>query len=225
MQDHRLTKRIMLWDRELNEKSLVKTWSSEVKEIFDECSMLPIYASKEPFNIKLVVTTVKELYYEKQCTKLKEECQVKPKLRTFILFKEFWGQPAFIGKPLSFHHRKMLARIRLGCLPLRLETGRYSIPRLKEEDRTCLICKPANRLVDIDPVMLEPVESEIHFLFYCEGYLRERNFWFNQLELPLGFESYSDGEKLKIVLNKPSNVKATSSFIVKALNLRDQLLK
>ena len=49
--------------------------------------------------------------------------------------------------------------------------------------------------------------------------------WFNQLELPEGFENFSDGEKLKTVLNKPSNIKATSLYIMNAFNLRAQLVK
>ena len=119
----------------------------------------------------------------------------------------------------------MLAKIRLGCLPLRLETGRYNIPRLKEEDRTCLVCKPKNRLVETEPVMQQPVESEIHFLFNCAGYRTERMLWLQQLKLPEGFENFSDEEKLKTVLNEPSNVKATSQYIAKAFNLRGQLIK
>lgn len=119
----------------------------------------------------------------------------------------------------------MLAKIRLGCLPLRLETGRYSVPRLKEENRTCLICKPTNNLVDSELVMQPPVECEIHFLFNCAGYRTERMFWFHQLNLPEGFETFSDGEKLKTVLNEPSNIKATSQYIANAFNLRGQLIK
>ena len=225
MEDHRLTKRIMLWDRDLNEKRVVKTWSSEVKDIFYECDLLPVYTSKEIFNLKLVVSSMKEAYQKKQSNTLQQECQVKPKLRTFILFKDFGTPAAYVGKPLTFHQRRMLAKIRLGCLPLRLETGRYSIPRLKEDERTCLVCKPNNRLIDIETVIQQPVESEIHFLFNCSGYRNERMIWFNQLELPEGFENFSDGEKLKTVLNKPSNIKATSQYIMNAFNLRAQLVK
>ena len=225
MQDHRLTKKIMLWDRELNYKQSLRTWSSEVRDIFNECELLPIYTSKETFNIRLTVTSMREAYQVIQSSRLQQDCQVKPKLRTFMLFKEFGAPAAYVGKPLSFHQRRMLAKTRLGCLPLRVETGRYSIPRLKEEERTCLVCKPSNRLIDIEQVIQQPVESEIHFLFNCTGYRNERMYWLNQLELPEGFEHFSDGEKLKIVLNKPSNIKATSQFIVNAFNLRVKLVK
>ena len=123
----------MLWDRELSDKKSVRTWSSEVRDIFNECELLPIYTSKETFDIRLAVTSMREAYYEKQSSRLQQDCQVKPKLRTFMLFKEFGAPAAYVGKPLSFHQRRMLAKTRLGSLPLRLETGRYSIPRLKEK--------------------------------------------------------------------------------------------
>ena len=83
MSDQRLTKKIMLWDRELNETNLVNTWSTEVREISNECGLLPLYEFKEPFDIKVAVGTMKEAYYGKQCAKLKLECQVKPKIKNF----------------------------------------------------------------------------------------------------------------------------------------------
>ena len=64
-----------------------------------------------------------------------------------------------------------------------------------------------------------------HFLFNCAEYRTERMFWFQQLNLPEGFETFSDGKKLKTVLNEPSNIKATSQYIVNAFNLRGQLIK
>ena len=79
---------------------------------------------------------------------LKQECIEKSKLRTFILFKDFDEPAAYVRKPLTFQQRRILAKLRLGCLPLRIETGRYTRPKLSEEERTCLVCKN-NNLVDI----------------------------------------------------------------------------
>ena len=54
MPDQRLTKKIMLWDREQNETNIVKTWSSEVREILNECGLLQIYETKEPNKLDLI---------------------------------------------------------------------------------------------------------------------------------------------------------------------------
>ena len=99
----------------------------------------------------------------------------KPKLRTFNLFKMFQEQPAYITKPLSFHLRRIVAKTRLGCLPLRLETGRYSVPRLAEHQRTCLVCKNPgqDQLVTVDTeddateAVEEPVvRNSLHFSMF-----------------------------------------------------------
>ena len=148
-----------------------------------------------------------------------------PKLRTFNLFKNFQEQPAYISKPLSFHHRRMLARTRLGCLPIRVETGRYTVPRLPEHLRTCLVCREPNQLVVFNAVDVGPVESETHFLFQCTAYGNERDIWYGKMTLPDNFENLPVEIKLKTVHNDQQNVKFTAQFIVSAFNIRSKLLK
>ena len=148
-----------------------------------------------------------------------------PKLRTFNLFKDFQEQPAYVTKPLTFHHRRMLARTRLGCLPLRVETGRYTVPRLPEHQRTCLVCRVPDQLVNIDSAAVGPVECETHFLYQCEAYSAERRVWYGRMTLPDNFENLSIDIKLKTVLNDQLNIKFTAQFIVEALNIRSKLLK
>ena len=106
-----------------------------------------------------------------QQANIKVECQNKPKLRTFVKFKEFSRTPSYLTKPLSFIQRKFLAKIRLGCLEIRIETGRYARPRLSEEARTCLVCPNQN----------QEVENEVHFLFNCQTYQAERLAWTQKL--------------------------------------------
>ena len=121
----------------------------------------------------------------------------------------------------------MMAKTRLGCLPLRLETGRYSIPRLPENQRKCLVCK-SNQLIAINPTNNptndDPVESEKHYLFDCSAYKAERDVWFSKMTLPSDFSVLPIESKLKVVLNEPSNVKLTSQFITNSFNIRSRIL-
>ena len=134
-------------------------------------------------------------------------------------------EPPYIGKPLSFQQRRILAKTRLGCLPLRIETGRYTRPRLKEEERVCLVCAP-NILVDInDNDPQQPVESEVHFMFKCAAYRVERDHWYSKLEKPDNFETLTVGDKLKIALNLGPNAKVTSQFLLSAFDKRSLTLK
>ena len=247
MHDSKLTKQVYFWDRTLNDRNIVNTWSSEIKSIFEQCNILGTYANNSPFLLKPMIETIVSTFKQKQNQNLKEECGLMPKLRTFNLFKEFMTQPAYITKPLTFYQRRILARTRLGCLPLRLETGRYSVPRLPEADRTCLVCKDDAHLVDVEaadhgghPLVHDgdrevrgvdtvirggdPVESETHFLFHCVTYEAERGIWHEKMTLPNNFDNLPLETKLSTVLNDPQNVKFTAQFILNAFNLRSKIL-
>ena len=227
MDDERLTKQIFLWDKALNDRNIVTTWSSETKSIFNDCNYSELFESNCSFNLKEVVSKMTEIFKTKQSEFLSAECAEKPKLRTFNVFKDFHVKPAYISKPLTFHQRRMMAKTRLGCLPIRIETGRYSIPKLPEIERKCLVCKNVRQSIDHDPLdgpNFDPVESEVHYLFTCGAYKAERDIWYDTMTLPPDFHLLTVESKLKIVLNDPCNVKATSIFITNAFNTRSKIL-
>ena len=91
---------------------------------------------------------------------LETQCSAKPKLRNFITFKDFYTTPSYISKPLTFVQQKFMAKIRLGCLDKRIETGRYAHLRLPEDARICQICHNPG----------QTPENEVHFLLQCEAY-------------------------------------------------------
>ena len=117
----------------------------------------------------------------------------------------------------------MMAKLKLGCLPIRVETARYSIPRLPESERYCLVCKNHETMLDTSD--LGSIENEAHFLFQCRSFLNEREIWFSNMSLPANFESLSFHEKFKTVLNIPENIKPTAIFIFNAYNQRSKILK
>ena len=81
-------------------------------------------------------------------------------------------------------------------------------------------------LVDIPGInVTKPIENEAHFMFTCAAYSSERDHWFSQLIVPDNFENLSIADKFKTVLNVSTNVRATSQFILKALDKRSLLLQ
>ena len=189
MQNERLTKKVFLWDKKLNEDNILNSWYSEVKTIFSENNLPETFESGAVFDLKLVVENLQSCMIQTQQTALKNECGNKPKLRTFVRFKDFSMTPSYLTKPLSFIQRKFLAKIRLGCLEIRLETGRYARPRLAEEARTCQACPNPN---------LE-IENEEHFLFKCSTYQTERLAWLEKLNVPNNFLLLSQNSKCDLV--------------------------
>ena len=143
----------------------------------------------------------------KQRDLVKTECLRKPKLRTFILFKDYDKLPPHIGKPLTFIERKTMSKIRLGILPLRLETARFQRPVVPEDQRLCY-CDSGD------------TESEQHVLFHCKMYDSLRQLWLEKLNVPLNFVDLPIEEKLKLVLNHDQNVHPTAQFVVSLMDLR-----
>ena len=158
------------------------------------------------FPLKSTIAQLKESMLKKQQELFKLECQNKPKLRSFMMFKDFGKQPPHVGKPLSFLERRIVSKLRLGVLPLRIETGRYLRPLVPEHQRTCY-CTSGQ------------VESQYYVLFQCQMYRNLREAWLNKLVKPENFDNLTPQEKLKTVLNMSENVKHTAQFL---LSLMDQ---
>ena len=116
MDGSKLTKQIYTWDRTLNDRNIVNTWSNEVKSIFSSSGLLATFEANSPFPMELTIPTLKSAFKLKQKEYLSSECAEMPKLRTFMLFKDFQEPPAYITKPLTFHQCRMVAKTRLGCL-------------------------------------------------------------------------------------------------------------
>ena len=219
MEENRLTKQVFLWDKTLNESNLVESWSSELKSIFYENDLNHIYDRAEVFPLKLTINSIKEKFKNCQKSYLRAECESKPKLRTFNLFKSFDCLPAYISKPLSFMQRKFIGKIRTGSLALRIEQGRFSRPRLPEHERVCLVCTSDDNL---ENVVNQEVEDEFHYIFSCNRYDAIRTLWLSKLSLPENFSNFEKSEKLKFVLNEPDNVKLTAQFIIDAYQIRSK---
>jgi len=125
--------------------------------------MINLFESKALCDLELV----KERLYTQQCTEWKNEILQKPKLR---FYREFKNEPTienYVSFNLLPNERSILAQIRLGILPLAVETGRFI--NLPLEERLCKNCN------------VETVEDEWHFVFDCDLYDRERTAYFDKI--------------------------------------------
>ena len=113
MSNARLTQRVFNWDKLLNNR-VQTTWYNEVQNIFSLNNMENIFQSNNSFDLKSTLEKLQKSMILAQQNSLVAQCSVKPKLRTFITFKDFYTTPSYISKPLTFVQRKFMARIRLG---------------------------------------------------------------------------------------------------------------
>ena len=211
MDNQRLTKKVYLWDRKLNDSGRLKTWSWEVKDILDRNGMIQIY-TQSTFPLDNVSKALKSSLFKKDQINWKSRCLPLPKLRTFIKFKDFHTDSPHIFKPLSFMQRKMLSKFCLGLLHLRIETARFVRPRIPPEERFCLICNNGE------------VEDETHFLLVCNKFEQQRQTLYSNIPDINRFLAYDINERVKFLVNDPNIVKQTAKFLVDAFEYRSTLM-
>ena len=108
-------------------------------------------------------------------------------MRTYVTFKNNVEVASHIACNLPKYERSLISQLRLGILPLRIETGRYA--NLNECDRICLLCQQ------------NKIESEAHFLFECDLYDTERNQFVNETDINLA--ELSTADKFRKVFEHP----------------------
>ena len=212
LKDTRLVKRIFIWDMDQGHSN----WSSEIENVFDIGNMNDIYDTKSFCILKQLEINLLAEYQ----AKWSNQCTSMPKLRTYITFKTVYCTENYVKMYLTRQQRSILAQIRSGILPLRIETGRFQntkdstskkMRKLKPEERTCLICKTDN------------VEDEMHFIFECEVYCESRNNMFAKAELENdNFTSLNDVEKLEYLM--VSECKLLSEYLIDSWNIRKSLM-
>ncbi len=128
------------------------------------------------------------LLHELQCKQWLDEMIKKPKLRTYITFKNAYEVEPHTLSFMNRKHRSYLAQYRCGILPLSIETGRWgSIPL---EDRNCKMC---DSLV---------VEDEYHFIFHCSLYNNIRDQFLHVGNTILNINEKNEIDKIKMFMSK-----------------------
>ena len=89
MNDSKLTKQIYLLDRAPDENNSLKTWSTEVKAIFEQSDNFITYSSNKIFDLKSSIANTTSSFKRKQQEYLSHNCGLMPKLRAFNLVKNF----------------------------------------------------------------------------------------------------------------------------------------
>ena len=213
MDDNRLTKRIYFWDKSFAEVLNIQTRSSEVRDVLLTHNLGHIFEPQVNFCPDTVIVKLKESMAIKQNVDLKYRCQEKPKLRTYIQFKDFSCKTSYLTIPMSFISRKHLALVRLSNLSIRIETGRFERPRIEENFRVCQIgCEE------------DSVENEYHLIFKYTVYNNIRFAWLSKLKTPTNFLNLGTAEKLNVVLNWPESVKCTAQYLIDICNVRSIII-
>jgi hypothetical protein len=142
---NRLTKKIFVDDFHLA-LSGHDNWSSNVLKVLSNVKLESLFYEQRPIDIEMVKEKLMDMHEENWL----HSVSIKPKLRTYKLFKETLHVENYVLYNLSISERCVMAQFRLGILPLNIETGRFRNQPI--EERICDLCE------------LNEIEDESHFL-------------------------------------------------------------
>ncbi len=137
-----------------------------------------------------------------------------PELKTYKLFKEEFKFENYLSSTKRLNHTLSLFRFRISSHNLRIETGRYTRPKIPVNQRMCIYCTS------------QTVETESHFLLECSLFIKERMDFLETIYiyLPVINNNYATNEH-KIVAIMSSDEKSVTDplgkFIYTCLNKRN----
>ena len=146
----------------------INNWCNEIEQIFDSVNCLVIFQERHTCDL---LSFESKLKFNLQ-NEWHNEINKKPKLRTYVHFKNIFKTENYVSAYMLRSHRSLLAQLRSGILPLILETGRLQnirdentghFRKLKVEERVCTLCN------------LNCIEDEIHFVLVCPKYTQIRS--------------------------------------------------
>jgi hypothetical protein len=129
------------------------------------------------------------------------------KLRTYRMFNIDNKTKDYVYMFLSRRQRSLLSQLRLGVLPLRIETGRYT--QGKKEDRICNVCNKGE------------IEDALRFMTSCDKYNTLRREMYNKKN-DWVFHTLDDTEKMIDLMQHDQKLVAV--YTEKAITLRNKIL-
>ncbi len=201
MEESRLTRKI--FDHEY--KLCSNNWCEEIKLLLTKYGQQYAFNHKTKCDIDRIENGLENLYKEEW----KNSILLKPKLRTYILFKDNYDTEDYVKYCLPRLQRSLLAQIRCGVLPLHIEIGRFR--GLKPEERLCILC------------IMRKIEDEFHFVCECTAYLNMREELYRCVQAKNEHFTNMDN-KDKFVWLMKNEWKLLAKYLEKAWNERSKLI-
>ena len=139
------------------------SWCGEIWNVFYLLNLDDVFENGQEVHLSDVKSKLNIIMQSMWCEKL----SYKPKLRTYVHIKNTIETEPFLEGNVSKFRHSLLTQLRIGILPLAVETVTYYLITL--ENRTCQICKETF------------IEDENHFVCTCSAYNLVRENFFQNL--------------------------------------------
>ena len=117
-----------------------------IEKCFNELDMDDVFVNRALCDLDYVYQRILEL----ATVKWKDDIVSKPKLRTSVKFKDALNPENYAMSIINRQKRALTAQLRMGILPIKIETGRFR--NMPLEERICELCR------------MNEIEGEEHFL-------------------------------------------------------------
>ncbi len=152
MDQSRLTRKIFQYDY----NQCKGNWCSQMKSVFTKVNDIECFNNMRLCDMDTLCNTNMNQYMLQWKTSLGN----KPKLRTYVKFKEEYCAEDYVKYCFSRYKRSLVTQLRCGVLPLHIEVGRFRNKSV--EERICQVCDS------------QLVEDELHFVCHCNQYITYR---------------------------------------------------
>ena len=174
-----------------------------MRDLFRNLHLENNFYNKQPINIGNITDTIHE---NARATWL-DSITRKPKLRTYATFKSSFNTENYVKFCTNRQDRSLMARTRLGILPIMVEMGHYK--NIPTTERLCESCGE--------------LEDELHFLLHCNLYVYQRQELVRKAERgTVSFHSLPDLKNVRILCH--GMWKDTCSYIREIWKLRTKSL-
>ena len=169
--DGRLTEDLFRWSCNLADRG-VQNWAADARDLFKEIQFNPdlmLFNRKDFLDSAWDALTDSELQeWKRSLWTFPRGSETTGRLRLYREIKPLPMAEAFVTGPIPADWRRVMAALRMGCLPLEVETGRFGCAARPLQQRICKLCST-------------DVENEEHFLLHCHALKEERKDLFNAM--------------------------------------------
>ena len=154
--------------------------------------------------------------------KLGEDNKNHNKLRFYSTVKGCFKKEPYLDLVPNRAQRADLTRLRISCSRLAIEVQRYNRPKVPENERYCIYCRPTGPDNNVDGY----IDNKEHFLTGFSTFTLERNCLYTRMEsLSGGFRSLSPAQQGVLLLCPTSTVRAklANKYIQLIFSIRKNL--
>lgn len=177
-----------------------RSWESRVFKLARTLKLDSLIANIQGQGSTLSINEIKKVLHANDCSKWKHDIHDDSrnvengnKLRTYRCYKSTLCCEPYVTCNIPRSFRRALAAFRCGSLPLAVEIGRFSKPKIPLHERLCEFCDRSE------------VEDELHFLIKCPFYNDIRKPLFQEaVSINPTFFNLCDVDRISFLMNTVS---------------------